>query len=422
MNDTTPPRTSCPRLKILISAYACEPGEGSEPGTGFAWVREAAKRHDVWVLTRANNQQQLEEVELPPNVTPLYVDPPRSLTWWKRGQRGIHAFYVLWQRLALTRARQEHARIGFDVIHHATFATYWLPTWMWQVNAPLVWGPVGGGEVMPIGFSRTLSASSLTRERLRTSAVRTAEMLGWPQSASRHAAICLATSDGTADQLRRLGARHVDVFGPPVGISTASALALNQASLTQSRRPRFLCVGRLHAWKGFHIALRAFAEIAHGSDSASLDIVGTGPGERELRRLSAALGVADRVEFLGWLEREHLFRHVGNALALVHPSLHDPGAWIVAEALAAGTPVIAHNAGGPAVLLGQQWPLLVPYVDQMTSVHGVTAHMRRILGDQAWASQLRREAQRRARDWLTWDHQGHRMNEVYMRVRRAPGP
>jgi hypothetical protein len=38
-------------MKILISAYSCEPGMGSEPGVGWNIAREVAKYHEVWVLT-----------------------------------------------------------------------------------------------------------------------------------------------------------------------------------------------------------------------------------------------------------------------------------------------------------------------------------------------------------------------------------
>ena len=48
------------RLKVLISAYACEPGKGSEPEVGWQWALQMARHHDVTVLTRANNRQAIE--------------------------------------------------------------------------------------------------------------------------------------------------------------------------------------------------------------------------------------------------------------------------------------------------------------------------------------------------------------------------
>jgi hypothetical protein len=47
-------------MKILISAYACEPNKGSEPGVGRSWLVELAKYHRVWVITRDNNQSSIE--------------------------------------------------------------------------------------------------------------------------------------------------------------------------------------------------------------------------------------------------------------------------------------------------------------------------------------------------------------------------
>ena len=46
-------------MKGLLSAYACEPGKGSEPEVGLRTVVAAAQRHDVWVITRQNNLPSL---------------------------------------------------------------------------------------------------------------------------------------------------------------------------------------------------------------------------------------------------------------------------------------------------------------------------------------------------------------------------
>ena len=47
-------------LRALVSAYACEPGRGSEPGVGWSWAREIARFHEVWVITRFNNREPIE--------------------------------------------------------------------------------------------------------------------------------------------------------------------------------------------------------------------------------------------------------------------------------------------------------------------------------------------------------------------------
>jgi hypothetical protein len=79
------------RLKVLMSAYACAPGKGSEPGVGWAVAREMACYHDIWVITRRNNRPAIE-AELARNPQPglcfVYWDLPNWARFWKRGRRG----------------------------------------------------------------------------------------------------------------------------------------------------------------------------------------------------------------------------------------------------------------------------------------------------------------------------------------------
>jgi len=73
---------NCPgyRRRILVSAYACEPDQGSEPGVGWHWVDQISRDNDVWAITRKNNQKSIahEMQKNPrPNLHFEYVDLPR---------------------------------------------------------------------------------------------------------------------------------------------------------------------------------------------------------------------------------------------------------------------------------------------------------------------------------------------------------
>jgi len=47
-------------LKVLLSAYACRPDMGSEPGVGWNMARELVKHYKIWVITRAENRPFIE--------------------------------------------------------------------------------------------------------------------------------------------------------------------------------------------------------------------------------------------------------------------------------------------------------------------------------------------------------------------------
>ncbi len=49
------------KLKIFVSAYACEPNMGTEIGVGWHWTLEMSKYFEVWVLTRKSNQENIEK-------------------------------------------------------------------------------------------------------------------------------------------------------------------------------------------------------------------------------------------------------------------------------------------------------------------------------------------------------------------------
>src|SRR3954468_6504356 len=93
------------RLKVLISAYACEPGKGSEPEVGWQWSLQMARFHDVTVLTRANNGPAIEGALAhlrghQPLPRFVYHDRHKLLLGVKRRLGSVQLYYLLWQRSA----------------------------------------------------------------------------------------------------------------------------------------------------------------------------------------------------------------------------------------------------------------------------------------------------------------------------------
>lgn len=330
-------------MRVLISAYACEPGKGSEPGAGWAWAVAAARSHEVCVLTRANNRDAIEgELALRPvaGLRFVYVDLPAWARRWKRGQRGVRLYFVLWQLAAARAARRLHRRRRFDVVHHLTFANLWLPALVWLVPAPFVLGPVGGGVRVPLRHLPALGARGAAREAVlagqrRLSSLNPLVRLGW-----RRAAVILVQNDETRAALPRR-ARARAIVRP-----NACALDARPAFRSVDRaRPTLVYAGRLVAWKGVGLAIAALRRLP----GWRLVIVGSGPDRRRLERLARAVP-GGSVRFVPWLPREELWRLVASADALVVPSLREEASFVAVEARALGVPVVAFDRGGPAAL------------------------------------------------------------------------
>jgi glycosyltransferase involved in cell wall biosynthesis len=122
----------------------------------------------------------------------------------------------------------------------------------------------------------------------------------------------------------------------------------------QTRPFRFGVVGRLAPWKGQHVFLDAFARAFPDGDTEAWIIGGAMFGEdtyaQGLRDQAQRLGIAERVDFRGF--REEIWPELGELDALVHCSVTpEPFGQVVIEGMAAGVPVIAAAAGGPAEIV-----------------------------------------------------------------------
>lgn len=129
---------------------------------------------------------------------------------------------------------------------------------------------------------------------------------------------------------------------------------------------RVLFIGRLHSHKGLRELLRALAGIQQDGFNIRLQIAGHGHAH-ELRRVVRDidhLGVRDHVELLGYVEPEERNRLLRHADLVVLPSRSENFGFAVAEALAAGVPVIVTAGVGLADVVARwRCGIVVPVGD-----------------------------------------------------------
>jgi glycosyltransferase involved in cell wall biosynthesis len=160
-------------------------------------------------------------------------------------------------------------------------------------------------------------------------------------------------------------------------------------------------VGRVTAWKGQDVFIEAFARAFPDGDVEAAIVGAPLFGAEEeayegsLRRRAADLGLGDRVDFRGF--REDMGAELARLDVLVHASVTpEPFGQVIVEAMAAGVPVIAADAGGAAEIVTAGVDALV---HRPGDVADLAAAMRQMAEDGALRRRLASEGRKRSQDF-----------------------
>ena len=327
------------RPRVLVFAYACEPGRGSEPGAGWGLVRTVATFARCVVLVGPEHLPGIEawQADNPGDPTCFVSVPEPGLGRFAKHHRiSWFLLYLAWLRAAHRIGQQLHRAQPFDLVFHATYSVYWLPSPVVRYGTPCVWGPVGGAVTTPVELWRFLGWRGVVGELLDLVAVRAFSLLPSTRATWRGATVRLVQNDTTMAQL-------------PGELRSRSGL-LNHALLTEvpavpvaRRGAHLLFVSPLEARKGPLLALEA---LSYTPEDVRLVVVGDGPERGALEARARRLNIAHRVDFRGWVPRAEVLNLLARAAAVVFTGLREEGGIALAEALLCGAPVVVLATGG----------------------------------------------------------------------------
>jgi glycosyltransferase involved in cell wall biosynthesis len=365
------------RMKVLLSAYACEPNKGSEQEIGWQRVLHMPPYADeVWVITRANNQEVIEAdpQSHAPGLNFIYYDLPAWLIKLKKNLSWFLSTYIfLWQWGAYRVAARHHRTKRFDMVYHVTFTGMISGSFMSKLGIPLVVGPIAGGERAPFPIRRNMPFRFRLIEFIRDIGI----------AVQRYSPIicpALAAAERiyvtTPESLSLVQSRWHHKTQVQLSVGSCAQTA-GPSQERPAPPPRFIFAGRLLHWKGIHFAIRALADARATVPDAKLTIVGKGPAEAWLRAVAKKSGVSDAVDFAGHVPRPQLIDSLAGYKAMVFPSLHDSGGLVVLEAFWNGLPVICLDLGGPGVMVNATSGVVVPTTnaDDSQAVKGIAQAM-----------------------------------------------
>jgi glycosyltransferase involved in cell wall biosynthesis len=344
--------------KLLYVAYCCGPGRGSEWGLGWHYVEDLARTQPVWLITHADNREILEPYLRdkhdghPVHVT--YVALPRLLGWMRNSFYSLYnVHYYLWQFAAARACRRVHEQVRLDLVQHVSLWRWWMPSAgaaLIDRGVGFIFGPVGGGEVLPKGFTKRVPVWSRLNDLFRLAARSIWRHDPLLKRCIRRAHLLLAGTPSCEQWFKRYGGREIDVVcSASSGNAEVQRLAIDARATRKPGEPfTFASCGGLSYYRGVDLAIKAFAKA--NLPNARYVHLCDGPMRGQLEQLAADLGVADRVHLLGDMPHADCVRHVAQADACVHTVLRDSQGLVV-EAMIAGVPVITLDHLTPGMLV-----------------------------------------------------------------------
>jgi glycosyltransferase involved in cell wall biosynthesis len=409
-------------MKILVIGHACSPQFSSEPAFTWNWAWHLSERHQVWVIAHPQYRQSVEDylAERPnPNLSCVWVTLPSLIDPWDpaRGERGVRLHYLLWQREAFRVAQRLHRQHRFDITHLVSLSTISVAPVFWRLPVPFIWGPVGGGQMAPAAF-RQYFGSAWWKEALRNLRLRALLLSPGFRRAVRQSAAIFVTNRETARFAELAGARRVRLL-----LDCGCAADRIPASLPKRARRAeltLLWAARLEHRKSLPLGLEALARVK--DLPVRLLVAGGGPRRAEWEALSRALGLADRVQFLGVVPWSEMARLQQRADAFLFTSLRDSFGSVVLEAMSQGLPVVALDHQGVGSFVPPEAGIKVPVTTPGETVAALARALRRL----ALATEEERQRMGAA-GWAyartqTWERRVEQMSRCYeecLRMRDA---
>lgn len=339
-------------MKLLISAYACSPYQGSEPGVGWGFINELSMHHKLHVICESRYKKEISEYlynnpssSVVANVKFYFLNRDRNFFLEKVWPPSYYWTYREWHQEAFNLSKILHSEHKFDAAHQLTMVGFREPGYLWKLGIPFVWGPVGGMGYFPKEYFSSVGLyGSLYFKLYNFFNYLQMNFATRPRKAAKYAGKGLIGA--TTENIEGF---HKYWNNDKAMLISEVGLPPSRASKPNSRREgealRIVWSGQHIPGKALNLALEAVAQLPEGCNW-ELNILGEGKLTNVYKKLANELCISDKVHFHGRIPREQALLVMQKSHLMVITSLRDLTSTVVIEALANGLPVISLNHCG----------------------------------------------------------------------------
>ena len=358
-------------LNILCLAYQLSPHRGSEYSVSWNYLKEMSKEHRITVLYGANGKDMgdfdpVEEYQsLLPNVVFIPVKPPFLANAFNALNRKgilIYTFYFayrLWHKEAFKIAScLLKSGKNFHLIHYLNPIGYREPGFLWKLDLPYMWGPIGGladpAPILFLGMSWKKRIKMKLKELVNRFQKKHSRRIR--RAVLRADALLVATTQN-AKEVERLFHRDCNWL-PENGIFSKDISSNLKKSFDGNLR--LIWVGSIDGRKNLELLLEALSTLDERDRSLRLDVIGDGPLKDAMQARARELALEDLVRWHGQLSRQETLQRFQSAHCHIITSLGEGNPTTLWEAMASGTPTISLDHCGMHDVICENCGIKIP--------------------------------------------------------------
>lgn len=416
-------------MKVLVSAIACSPYLGSENYFGWSAVKCLSRDHDLWVVTASRNRDDLARAQaeglVPPNLRFVYAGEHKA--WHaNRLMARMQSWreFIRFAKQSLGVARELHRTEKFDLVQHITYATWRVPSPLWQLGIPFVFGPIGGNERFPLNFFPILSPAGAAFEMVRkVSNVVSRNSPRVRRGISEAAHIFAATTE-TEQLVKSIRGSGKGISRLLPGFYSAASVAAFSRFVPEKNAEgplRLFASGNLGGHKNLGVAMQALSRAKKSGINFHYYLGANGPEVPHLKKQVRELNLEKEVYFGDAMSREDYQRELGNTHVYLLPSLRESVGLTMMEAMLAGCVPIVADCGGPNYIVTDDCGYRIAVSSREQMVREIVDAIRTIDLDRSIILKKGELASKRIATHFTEDNYRRTVNAIYSAVTGKDG-
>lgn len=399
--------------KILVVAYACEPFKGSEQGVGWNWVLQLAIENKVSVITRANNESVIKNnipAAVKENVMFYYYDTSSFFLKLKNRAKGLYVYYTFWQIGVLPLVKKLHREQRFDYVFQPTMGSIWMPTFIPLLKIPLIWGPLGGGECVPVPFLKVLPPKDRMIQFFRYLLKYFIFFNPFLLFSFFRAKVILVRTGNTRQFVPYWFRNKVKIILETAIEEDVFKYLKNYNS--ERKELEIIITGRLIPIKNLLLTLKAFFRVSNAFN-ITLKIIGEGNLKKRIEKEIANNPSNHKMVLAGNLSRAAVLEELAKGNIYLFPSLHEGGSWSLMEAMAVGLPVVCLNWTGNAVITDDSSAVRLEVTNPDQFCRDMTKAIEMLAQNPGLRRQIGESARKRIREKFNWEEKGKFMETLF---------